>query len=188
MSERPYGELVEPWVMTELETIAQTPIFTLRRRRCTCPEDDSRSGSFVYLDTSDWCNVIALTADDEIVMIEQFRHGLGAVTLELPGGVVDPGEGPAEACARELREETGYTGGPVQMLGSVSANPAMQNNHCHVGLIREACLTASTSFDPHEQIAVRLVPRSEIPALVSRGVIHHSLIVASLYHLSLQSD
>lgn len=176
-----YLTLVEPWRVTEAQEIATTPIFTLRTRRCDCPEDPARSGEFYYLDSRDWCNVIAITDDDHVVMIEQFRYGTSEVTLELPGGVIDPGEDPAEAGRRELLEETGYAGDRIRMIGSVAVNPAMQNNTCHFGLVRGARLVGAQQPDEHEKIAVRLVPRRELRRLVAENIIKHSLIVAALY-------
>jgi len=181
---RPYLSLVAPWRVTETGEIARTPIFTLRSRRCESP-DANKAGDFVYIDSNDWCNVIALTDDDHVVMIEQFRYGTKEVTLELPGGVIDDGEDPAAACRRELMEETGYAGDQVELIGSVSANPAMQNNRCHFGLVRAARLVGEQQPDEHEQIAVRLVDRSDLPRLVAEGVIHHSLIVAAIYRLAM---
>ena len=180
MSE-PYLSLVAPWDVTEVRQIAATPIFTIRTRRCECPEDPTRSGEFYYLDSRDWCNVIAITDDDLVVMIEQFRYGTAEVTLELPGGVIDPGEDPAAAGCRELMEETGYAGDDIEMIGSVAVNPAMQNNTCHFGLVRGARLVGEQRPDEHEKIGVRLVPHSELRRLVADNVIKHSLIVAALY-------
>ncbi len=129
--------------------------------------------------------MIALTPDRHIVMVEQFRHGIGQITLELPGGIKETGEAPEDACERELLEESGYAGSRCRLIGQVSANPAMQNNHAHTGLITDAALRGPSRPDHLEEIRVRLVPLGEIPDLVRRGAIHHALIVAAFHHLSL---
>src|SRR4051812_5610502 len=85
----------------------------------------------VFIDTPEWCNIIAVTPEDQLVLIRQYRFGVGASTLEIPGGLVERGEDPAAAAARELEEETGYVAGRVVPLGAVHPNPALQGNRCH---------------------------------------------------------
>lgn len=183
---RPYLSLITPWRVQPARELARTRILRLVMRRMESATHPGRGGDFTVVECPDWINVVPLTPDGHVVMIEQFRFGTAEITLELPGGVVDPGESPARACERELLEETGYTGDPVRMIGRVSANPAMMNNHVHTGLITN-CRLAERPANPDsdEEIAVRLVPRAEIPALIRAGVIHHSLVVAALMHLSL---
>jgi 8-oxo-dGTP pyrophosphatase MutT (NUDIX family) len=165
----------EPWI--------ETPIFSLRRRFQRSP--DGRSGEFVHIRSVDWVNVIALTDADDVVLIEQYRHGVDAITVEVPGGMVDRGEAPADACARELLEETGFAGAPVEIIGRVSPNPAVQGNWCYTGLVRSARRVAEPTPDPLEDIRARLVPLAEIDSLVRRGVIHHALVIAAFHHLGL---
>lgn len=187
-AERPDLTLVPQWRYDEDICLAETPIFTLRQRRGTSPSDHANTGRFVYLDCPDWVNVIALTAEREVVAIEQCRHGLAEVTLEIPGGMVDPGESPFEAGIRELREETGYEGEPARTIGSVSPNPAILNNHCYTVLVENARRATSPALDAHEEIAVRLISLDQIAGLISAGAIHHALVVAAFHHLALEGD
>jgi ADP-ribose pyrophosphatase len=182
-----YLKLATPWTMGDPRTLARTRVFDLLERHCASVTTDGKAGDFVYLDASDWVNVIPLTPQREVVMIEQFRPGIGAITLEVPGGMVDPGETPADAAARELAEETGYAGGPVEMIGRVTPNPAIQNNYCHTGLVRDVVLTETIAFDSHEEIAVRLVPLDEIPSLIKCGIIDHALVICAFHHLALMT-
>lgn len=181
----PYLSLVRPWRAGPSRTLATTRIFTLLERRCESTATPGRAGDFVYLDAADWVNVVAVTDDDHVVMIEQFRHGTGEVTLELPGGIVDPGESPDVACTRELIEETGFAGDYQGVIGVVSANPAMMTNRVHTGLVRRARPAAPPSPDATEEIATRLIPASAIDHLVRTGVIHHTLVVSALHHFRL---
>lgn len=180
-----YLTLVDPWTVEERGTLLSTRVFKVRERVCTSPTNPNKSGTFVYLDTGDWVNVVALTDRREVVLIEQFRHGIAAVTLELPGGMVDAGEAPLAAALRELKEETGYAGGTAEIIGVVTPNPAIVNNHCHTALVRGVTPGHGLHLDGNEEIGVRLAPLADIPDLIRRGLIHHSLVVAAFHHLTL---
>ena len=191
MNARPDDGSIHPddirrWTTGEDEEIHRTPIFSLRRREATSPLDPARSGRFYYIDSADWVNVIALTPASEVVLIEQYRHGVDDVCLEIPGGMVDSGEDALAAGIRELREETGYEGQDAQLIGMVAPNPAILNNRCGTVLVRDAHLVTATEFDTDEEIAVRLTPLEEIPRLIRERVIVHSLVVAAFHHLSLR--
>lgn len=129
---------------------------------------------------SDWCNVIAITPEREVVCIWQYRFGTERLELEIPGGVIEPGESPLATATRELREETGYEAEHVEELGSTSPNPALQGNTCHFFLATGARKTAATKFDEHEDIEVVLVPESEIAKLIDDGMLRHSLAIVAL--------
>ncbi|MEM1031225.1 MAG: NUDIX hydrolase [Myxococcota bacterium] len=172
---------VLPWRTEPSRPLLETRIFTVHERVAASPQSD-KQGAFVFIDSPDWVNVVALTPNDEVVMIEQYRHGLDRVTLEIPGGMVDPGESPLEAGTRELREETGYAGERAELIGRVSPNPAIQTNWCHTVRVRAAVPVGTQRLDGNEEIAVVTVPRADMRALISRGVIHHALVVAGLAH------
>ncbi len=162
----------------------RTRVFTVYEQTWTC-EEDGRSADFVRIDCPDWVNVIAITDDRQVVCIEQFRFGTGEVTLEIPGGVLEPDEVPVQAGVRELLEETGYSGSRPKLLGAVTTNPALQSNRCHTLLVEQARLTAKQNLDPNEQISVRLIPLQDIPRLIQQGSIHHALVVGAFHQLLL---
>jgi len=146
-----------------------------------------RRGTFYVLQGADWCNIIPLTAENEVVMIEQFRHGTRDVTLEIPGGIVDMEDvSPADAARREMREESGYDGDALEELGIIAPNPAIQSNHCHSFLVRNARPATAPRPDDEEEINVRLVPLRAIPQLILDGVIDHALVVVAFSYLFLR--
>jgi 8-oxo-dGTP pyrophosphatase MutT (NUDIX family) len=137
---------------------------------------------FYVVSAPDWINIIPLTEEDRVVMIRQFRFGIEGFTLEIPGGMCDPGELPVAAAARELREETGYQSGDLIPLGWVHPNPAIQDNRCHSYLARGARKVGSPTPDPDEAFDVVEVALDEIPRLIAGGKITHALVVTA-FHL-----
>jgi ADP-ribose pyrophosphatase len=134
---------------------------------------------FSVINCPDWVNVICFTPRDEVVLVRQYRAGVDAVTLELPGGVVNPGEPPLVAAQRELREETGYEARDWRKLGTMAPNPAFQSNACHVWLATQVSAQRAQCTDPDERIAVTTEPFAGIPELILRGEITHALVLGA---------
>ena len=141
---------------------------------------------FSLIECVDWVNVIALTPDDEVVLIRQYRAGSASICLEIPGGMVDDGEDPLTAAKRELEEETGYTAVTWRSLGSALPNPAIQNNRLHSYLALDARCTAETRFDSSEVIELQTAPLSEVRTMLRDGRIDHALVMAAFGHLAFE--
>lgn len=177
--------MIRPWHKEGSRALADYSIFKIRSDRKVSPRTGA-SHDFYVIDTVDWVNVVALTPGNEVVMIEQFRHGTNTVELEIPGGMIDAADvSPLAAGLRELREETGYTGDSAEIIGRVFPNPAIMSNTCHTVFVRNCRETHPTEFDHGEDLVTRLVPAASIPALVREGKIRHSLVVVALYYWDL---
>lgn len=134
---------------------------------------------FVVCESADWVLVIPFTADGQVVLVRQYRHGIRQVVLEVPGGIVDGKESPEETAARELQEETGYVAENIRMIGRLVPNPALNDAHCHVAVAIGCRLAADPSPDPWEKIEVALYPQDQIRSLVRSGDLCHAQVIAA---------
>ena len=171
-----------PWTTLDTEILGTYPIFELSRSRQRSPIS-GREHHFCKLDCPDWVNIVAVTGSGEMVLVTQYRHGTDSMTLEIPGGAVDPGEDPATTAARELEEETGYRPAELVEIGAVEPNPAFLSNRCWTYLALGCRADGQTQFDPSVEIQVSLAPLAEFGRLIDSGEITHSLVVAGHDHL-----
>lgn len=177
--------MIKPWDKIGSKLLGDFRIFTVRSDRRVSPRTQA-AHDFYVIDCANWVNVIALTPDRQLVMVEQFRHGSNTVELEIPGGMIDPQDAsPVAAGVRELREETGYEGRNARILGEVFPNPAIMSNTCYTVLVEDCECRHPLEFDHGEDIVTRLVPVVEIPKLVATGQIRHSLVVVALFDFDL---
>jgi ADP-ribose pyrophosphatase len=177
--------MLKDWKLLGSKRVGDFRIFNIRSDEKLNPRTGQHCDFFV-IESVDWVNVIAVTPNDELVMVEQFRHGSNTVELEIPGGMMDPHEtDPVATGVRELREETGFEGGSARVLGWVYANPAIMNNRSHFVLVEKCVHQHECEFDHSEDLVTRLVPWREIPDLVRTGKIRHPLVLVALYHYEL---
>ncbi len=173
------------WTRLDRRTVYEGPIFSVHRDRARPPGED-REAVFDVVTSPDWVNMIVLTERREIVLVRQYRHGTGDVTLEIPGGMVDPGETPLQAAQREVLEETGYRAERWEPLGRLAPNPAFLTNHTHVFLALDARREGAQDLGENEDIEVVELPLAEIPGRVADGTITHALVIGAFFHLAVR--
>ncbi len=170
----------QPWTWISSKILTACRIFTLSQEIYRSPRT-GEDHEFYLLDSGDWVNVIPLTPEEEVILVKQFRFGTQDFSLEIPGGMVDGGESPAEAVRRELLEETGYAGEEPVFLGMVHPNPAIHTNRCYTYLIKNAAFRQAPRQDSTEDIEVQTVSLKEIPRMIREGQITHALVIAAFY-------
>lgn len=171
---------IKKWQTLESQYIVERPWLTARRDRVQLPNGTVHDEYYV-LEYPDWVNVIAITREGKFVMIEQYRHGLGDVFTELVAGVIEPGEQPLSAAKRELKEETGYSGGQWQLLTTLSQNPSTTTNLTYCFLATDVELECEQHLDPTEDIEVKLMSETKVKALLVDDKIKQALMAAPLW-------
>lgn len=172
---------IPKWKTLSAEYIIRRPWLTARRDRLEHP-DGRIIEEYYVLEYPEWVNMIAITKDGDFVMVEQYRHGLDDVFVELCAGVVEDGEEPLEAAKRELLEETGYTGGKWRLLNKISPNPTSCTNYAYCYLAEGVEKTDTQRLDANEDVRVHLLKREEVLCLLHEDRIKQALMATPLWH------
>ena len=169
----------ELWKVTNPRIIFSTPVMNVLTSEVVCKRN-GKEKDFYRLDFSSWVNIVAVTKNQEIVFIRQYRFGSGQLEIEIPGGAVEKGEDPLVGGLRELLEETGYSGENARIIGKVCPNPAIQDNFCYTVLVENVTKTAEPHLDDMEDIEVFTIKCDELPELMRNGSIEHGLVLNAL--------
>lgn len=169
------------WTVLRSEYLARKPWFTVRHETIALPDGRTIPDYYVF-EYPDWVNVIARTGEGHFVLIDQYRHGLGETSYELPAGVMEPSDAsPLAAAQRELAEETSYGGGRWRLLTVLSPNPATQNNLTHCYLAEGVTLSGPQHLDATEDLRVHLLTRDQVVELLRTDRIRQALMAAPLW-------
>jgi ADP-ribose pyrophosphatase len=184
--------MLKPWMVEESNVTFEDRWLKVRTDRCIGARGRVID-PFHVLELPAWVNVVALTPDGDIVLVEQYRHGVGAILVELPAGIIDPGDTPASAAMRELREETGFTAQELHLVGSMDANPATQTNRSYSFLAIGATRAGDQRLDETEEIEVRLEPFVPYADRAIRGELnlqglHLAGLHAAIWHILRSTD
>lgn len=167
------------WVCERSEEGPDLKMFKARFDYMKNPRND-KSEKMVILESEDSVNVIALTPSDDMVFVRQYRFGIRQVTLELPGGLVEPGELQEHAARRELLEETGFAGAHWEPLGSIGSNPVFMDSYIHHWLVTGVEPVTTQSLDDGEEVFIELIPVQEVERRMWEGDFGHPHTVSAL--------
>lgn len=171
------------WKPESIEVLFSHPLVELQRQSL---EAEGLRRQALVLQMPHWANVIALLPDERVLFVRQWRYGLAQTTLEIPGGVVEPGEEERLGAERELLEETGYRARTWRRLGEVHPNPAMQTNRTGTWVATDLVRVGEPEGDGEEELELVKIPLREVPERISNGEITHSLVVSAFYLLGLE--
>lgn len=169
------------WNLIHSEPGPELPLFQVRYDLVESPRNSMRMRAIV-LETPDWVNIVAVTAAGKIVVVNQYRFGVGKITTEIPAGIVDPGETHQQAAIRELREETGYTASEWQYMGWVEPNAAFLNNRCHHWFASNVTKTELPRLDESEDISVCEMSLQQLRSEIHEGRMRNGLSLLALSH------
>lgn len=165
------------WTQKKKKELLKTRVLTVTEIESEAP--DSKTGNFVVLDAPDWCVVIP-EIENDFLMVKQWRHGENHLSIEFPGGVIEKGEEPEKAAARELLEETGYRAGKMISLGKANPNPAIMSNHIHFFAAKNLVPTGEQHLDDDEYVNYMRIPKSEVCKNFGNTEYPHALMMAAL--------
>ncbi len=170
---------MKSWKVLSSTTLLERRWLTIREERIELPHG-GQIDEFHVIEAPDWTAVLALTEDEDVVMVEQYRHGAGRTSCELPAGVIDPGESALEAARRELAEETGYVAKHWTPISVVFTEPSRHTNRAHFFFASGATRSMNTKFDPSENIRLRLMKTAELFRALDAGEVVHGLHVGAI--------
>nr|WP_175614511.1 NUDIX hydrolase [Piscibacillus halophilus] len=164
------------------EYIYKTPFGNLRKDRCEMPDGKVIDSYYVH-EYSDWVNAVVLTKNNQIILVNQYRHAGGDSFLEIPAGKIEVGETYSEGILREVREETGYTSkaNPIK-IGEFMVNPAIQNNKVVTFLILEAYKAGEQCLDEFEDLSIHTYDFDELDELIKMNKIKTQLFTVHAYY------
>lgn len=177
------------WRVLSRTLVTDCKVFSVSKMLSESQCHQRKQANFFTLNCDPWVNVIAINDGGSVLMIEQFRHGVGDLTLEIPGGCIDSTDAePLSGAIRELREETGCVSERWSSLGKNHPNPAIQDNLCYTFLAEGVKQIEEPSFDHtgNERISSRFVPLKQINELIRSGAISHALVIVAFHFLAIE--
>ena len=168
------------WELIDSREDRAYPLFSVKVNRNRSPRT-GKIHEFQVLTSPTWVVVIPVTKDGHVIMVRQYRHGTGELSLEPPGGLVKDGQTPEQSGREELEEETGYEPGEVELLGWMHPMPALFGNRMYVFLAKDVTPTGTINPDETEEVETVRIPVREVKDYIRSGKITASVMIAALH-------
>ena len=173
--------MIQDWSVLKREPVEDFKLFQIRRKQVRSPRT-GETREVQAIQFTDWVLILALTADEEVLMVRQYRHGIERVCLELPGGLVDAADDSAAMSAqRELLEETGYKANEIMLMGECFPQPAILSNKCFFYLAENVTRVQMQNLDAGEDIEIINAPLKSIPAKIENKEIDHGMVLLAFF-------
>ena len=173
--------MIQDWKVLDRQEVEDFRIFQIQKKQVCSPRTGETSEALA-LQFPDWAMILALTPQEEVVMVRQYRHGTEQVCLELPGGLVDPNDdSPDVSAGRELLEETGYKASKITYIGECFPQPAILSNTCYFYLAEDVESAQTQDLDPGEDIEIVNLPFKSISSKIASREINHGMVLLAFF-------
>ncbi len=172
--------MIQKWEILSSEIVYQKKWLKIKEEACKLP-DGQIIDPYIIVDVPNFCNVFLVTAADEVIMVKQYRHAAGIISIEMPGGMIDKGEDPMVAAARELQEETGYTSDQMECLFTISPNPPLENNRAWFFIAKNAVQNRQVELDQFEDIELIKYSKTEFMQRLLNNEFTHGTQLGAMF-------
>jgi|LakMenEpi03Aug12_release.lakeMendotaPanAssembly.Ray.scaffolds.fasta_scaffold00409_49 ADP-ribose pyrophosphatase len=177
--------MIQKWEKLSSEIVYKKKWMNIKEEACKLP-DGQIIDSYIIVDVPHFCNVFVVTAADEVIMVKQYRHAAGMVSIEMPGGMIDEGEDPMVAARREMQEETGYTSEEMSLLYAISTNPALESNRAWFFLAKNAVHNQATALDQYEDIELIKYTKSAFMQCLLNNEFTHGIQLGAMFAAAIE--
>jgi ADP-ribose pyrophosphatase len=177
--------MIQKWEKLSSEILYQKKWMKIREESCKLP-DGQIIDPYIIVDVPNFCNVFVVTPDEEVIMVKQYRHAAGIISTEMPGGMIDDGEDPMIAAAREMQEETGYTSKEISLLFTISPNPPLESNRACFFLAKNAVQNQAIALDQFEDIELVKYSKKEFMQCLLNNEFTHGIQFGAMFAAAIQ--